>query len=168
MTENEQKQQFSIAYLHAVAARAGFACQATLVDDDSVDATLAARGYVHRQAVLRSPRLEVQLKATAQQDLLRDTHLSFPLPIKNYDELRAPSMVPRLLVVLLLPATPTSWLEQSEAQMIVRHAAYWLPLLAAPDVSTSRTVTVQLPRTNVLTVQHLQGLMERAARRQAL
>jgi hypothetical protein len=43
MTENEQKQQFSIAYVHAVAARAGFTCQATLVDDDSVDVVIGAR-----------------------------------------------------------------------------------------------------------------------------
>jgi hypothetical protein len=34
VTENEQKQQFSIACVHAVAAQAGFTCQATLVDDD--------------------------------------------------------------------------------------------------------------------------------------
>ena len=34
MDENERKQQMSIAYLHAVASAAGFACQATAVDND--------------------------------------------------------------------------------------------------------------------------------------
>ena len=87
MTENEQKQQFSIAYIQAVAARAGYACQANLVDDDSVDVTLAASGWVHNTVVLRSPRLEVQLKATAQ-NILRPDHLAFPLPLKNYNDLR--------------------------------------------------------------------------------
>ena len=47
MTENEQKQQLSVAYIHAVAARAGYACQVISVDDDSVDVQLAARGRIH-------------------------------------------------------------------------------------------------------------------------
>jgi len=64
MSENEQKQQFSFAYVHAIASRAGFACERPGVDDDSVDLTIAARGWVHQQAILRSPRLELQLKAT--------------------------------------------------------------------------------------------------------
>ena len=76
-----QKQQFSIAYVHAVTAPAGFACQATLVDDDSVDVTIAARGYVHAESLIRSPRIEVQLKATAQEDMLRDQIVAYPLPV---------------------------------------------------------------------------------------
>jgi hypothetical protein len=168
VTENEQKQQFSIAWVHAVAARAGYACQGTLVDDDSVDVTLAARGYVHHQAVVRSPRLEVQLKATAQQDLLRQDHVAFPLSVKNYNELHEPSMVPRLLVVLFLPPTLDEWLEQSEEHMISRRCAYWRSLLGEPEVTTDRTTTVGVPRTNCLTVEGLRGLMQRAAQRQPL
>jgi hypothetical protein len=62
MDENEQKQQLSVAYLHAVASAAGFACQAPGVDDDSVDRTVVARGWVHAKSVLRSPKIDVQLK----------------------------------------------------------------------------------------------------------
>jgi hypothetical protein len=167
MTENEQKQQFSIAYVHAVAARAGYSCQATIVDDDSVDVTLAASGLVHKQAVLRSPRLEVQLKATAR-DVLRQEHLAFPLPLKNYNDLRQHTLVPRLLVVLHLPASPDEWLEQTEEQMVSRRCTYWLSLLNQPEVANERVVTVHLPRTNRLTVDNLRALMERAARRQPL
>jgi cytochrome oxidase assembly protein ShyY1 len=62
MDENEQKQQLSVAYLHAVASAAGFACQEPGVDDDSVDRTLVARGWVHEQSFVRSPKIDVQLK----------------------------------------------------------------------------------------------------------
>lgn len=167
MTENEQKQQFSIAYIQAVAARAGYACQANLVDDDSVDVVLAASGRVHHKAMLRSPRLEVQLKATAQ-DLLRAEHLAFPLPLKNYNDLRDRSMIPRLLVVLHLPSNLDEWLEQTEDYMISRRCAYWLSLLGQPEVGNAKTVTVQVPRKNCLTVENLQALMQRASRRQPL
>jgi hypothetical protein len=167
VTENEQKQQFSIAYVHAIAARAGYACQANLVDDDSVDVTLAAAGLVHHQAVFRSPRLEVQLKATSQ-DILRDDHLAFPLPIKNYNDLRERTLVPRLLVVLLLPPGVGDWVEQTEEHMICRRCAFWQSLRGSPEVPNEKSVTVHLPRVNRLTVEGLGTLMQRAARRQPL
>jgi hypothetical protein len=94
VTENEQKQQLSVAYVHAVAARAGYACQAKIVDEDSVDVVIAATGYVHDQAVLRSPWLGIQLKATST---LRPgaKYLTFPLKRKNYLDLRERNHIPR-------------------------------------------------------------------------
>lgn len=167
VTENEQKQQFSVAYVHAVAARAGFTCQATLVDDDSVDVVIGARGWVHHQALVRSPRVEVQLKATAQNILGPDA-LTFPLPVKNYEELRLPSAVPRILVVLRLPPSLAEWLEQSEEQMLCRHAAYWVSLAGRPETSNTSNIAVTLPRNHQLTVDSLCRLMERASRKEPL
>lgn len=167
MTENEQKQQLSIAYVHAVASRAGYACQVVLVDDDSVDVELAARGRVHEHAVLMSPKLQVQLKATSQ-GVLKADHVAFPLPRKNYDELRVATMCPRLLVVLLLPANPEEWLEQTEERMITRRSAYWCSLLGMPASDNSETVSIRLPRSNVLSVENLRLLMERASRKEPL
>ena len=129
MDENEQKQQLSIAYLHAVASAAGFACQATGVDNDSVDRTLVARGWLHDKAVLRSPKIDVQLKSLARDPLKEDeAALNFRLNRKNYDELRHRAQVPRLLVVLLLPRQPEQWVEQNDEQMISRYAAYYVSL----------------------------------------
>jgi hypothetical protein len=65
VTENEQKQQLSVAYVHAVAARAGYTCQVQTVDDDSVAVQVGAKGYVHEQSLICSPRIEIQLKATS-------------------------------------------------------------------------------------------------------
>ena len=45
---------------------------------------------------------------------MRENHVAFPLPVKNFNELRLNSMLPRLLVVFLLPADPGLWLETSE------------------------------------------------------
>jgi hypothetical protein len=167
VTENEQKQQLSIAYVHAVAAAAGCVCQVIAVDLDSVDVVLTARGWLHPAATFRSPWLALQLKATAC-DLLREETLAFPLPVKNYDELREASAMPRLLVVLLLPADPGRWLEQSDECMVTRHCAYWLSLLGQPALPNQRTVTVHLPRTQRLTPAALRGLMENASRREPL
>src|SRR5438045_2674409 len=111
MDENEQKQQLSIAYLHAVASAAGFACQVPGVDDDSVDRTIVARGWVHKKSILRSPKIDVQLKSVTGDALKeRKTYFKFRLNKKNYDDLRNRAMVPRLLVVLLLPRDQRLWI----------------------------------------------------------
>ena len=119
MTENEQKQQLSVAYVHAVAARAGYTCQVQTVDVDSVDLIISASGKVHERSVTRSPRLAVQLKASSSLKL-QSEHLVFPLPIKNYDDLRREMLVPSILVVLVLPKNPSHWLETTEECMISR------------------------------------------------
>jgi hypothetical protein len=162
-----EKQQLSVAYIHAVAARAGYACQVINVDDDSVDVQLAARGWVHERAVFRSPKIDVQLKATAQP-VLKDDHLAFALPLKNYNELREEALVPRLLVVLLLPEDDRHWLEQTEDQMISRHCGYWRTLLGQPATTNATSVTVHLPRRQQLTVVGLRTLMEKVSRRESL
>jgi hypothetical protein len=117
LTENEQKQQLSVAYVHAVAARAGFICEAPRLDFDSVDVYISASGKVHERSVIRSPRLDVQLKATSSLEL-RSDHLIFPLPVKNYDDLRQDRAAPIILVVLVLSKDPALWLEMTEDCMI--------------------------------------------------
>ncbi len=59
---NQMKEQFSHAYVKAVAAVAGFAWYKPSVDDDSIDLGLAQRGG---GGTTRSPRLEIQLKCHA-------------------------------------------------------------------------------------------------------
>ena len=167
MSESEQKQQLSVAYVHAVAARAGFACQVINIDDDSIDVQIAAKGIVHRKSILRSPRIDVQLKATAQP-VLKDDHLAFALPIKNYNELREDVLVPRILVVFLLPENDGLWLEQTENEMISRSCAYWSSVLGQPTTTNRASVTVHLPRLQQFTVASLRSLMEKISRRESL
>lgn len=167
MTENEQKEQLSVAYVHAVAARAGFTCQPQTVDIDSVDVIVAASGMVHSTSMVRSPRLALQLKASSSIEL-GQTHVAFPLPVKNYNDLRAESLVPTLLVVLMLPRDPSQWLETAEEGMISRRWAYWVSLLGMPETPNSTTVTINLPRSQKFTVDQLQDLMERVSRRAPL
>jgi hypothetical protein len=161
MTENEQKQQLSFAFLHMVAARAGFTVDRPATDYESVDAVIGTAGEVHGELVFHSsPRLEVQLKATSA-DCLRDTHLAFPLELKNYEDLRRKTLIPRILVILLLPAEPEQWLTQSEEELIARRCAYWRSLAGDPDSPSASRVTVLVPRAQQFTVAALHDLMRR-------
>jgi hypothetical protein len=152
-----------VAYVHAVAAHAGYTCQVEIVDDDSVDVVIGATGYVHHQTVLRSPRLGIQLKATSA---LRPgaKYLTFPLKLKNYQDLRMRNHIPRILLVLVLPEDPREWIEITEECMISRGCAYWISLLGKPERSNASSVSVRLPRSQRFDVEQLQGLMQRVSR----
>ena len=58
---NQRKEQFSVAYVRAIAALAGYSFYKPEIDDDSVDLGIVGRDGT---GPLSSPRLELQLKCT--------------------------------------------------------------------------------------------------------
>lgn len=149
-----QMEQFSLAYVRAVAASAGYQITRPEVDDDSVDGVVMARTG-------NRARLEFQAKATSR-DVLRPDGLHFPLPIKNYDDLSADTMVPRILIVLLMPKDNNDWLNQTEEELCLRHCGYWLSLANMPPSSNTSSVTVHIPMANIFDQAQLDDLMAKA------
>src|SRR5438445_7974918 len=122
---DQRKEQFSRAYVLAVAAAAGYAWYQPSVDDDSIDLGLAEKGG---GGTVRSPRLELQLKCHAAETPSGD-HFSHDLKLKNYEDLRdATVQVPRILVVVLVPEDVPSWLTATENELVMRRCGYWVSL----------------------------------------
>jgi hypothetical protein len=150
ITRNHRQESLSRAYVQAVAARAGVVCSVPELDY-GVDLTLRAvdeaDGFVDAGVLL-----DVQLKATTAAATNDPAAVGFDLRVAEYDRLRRPDVpVPRILVVLELPADEADWLTQTAAELILRHAAYWLSLRGLPAVSATTTTRVKLPRANRLT-----------------
>jgi hypothetical protein len=161
----QRKEQFSRAYVRAVAAVAGFSVATPEVDDESIDMALSGRSV---EGVPCRPRIELQLKCTAG-DVVRDDLIVYPLRRKNYDELRLTDLlVPRLLIVVHVPETEEEWLRHTEDELVMRRCGYWVSLRDEPETSNQSKVTVYLPRWNVFDVAGLRALMGRAARREPL
>lgn len=161
MERANQKELLSLAYVRAVAAVAGYAVTAgPYPDDDSVDGILTGDFG-------RRPRIDFQAKATAR-DVLRGSSLHFPLPIKNYDDLRVETITPRILVVLLMPEEPDDWTQQTSEELCLRHCAYWTCLTGEPASSNANSVTVEVPTARVFSSSQLADLMSKAERGDAL
>lgn len=158
MDINAQKEQFSRAYVQAVAAVAGFAWSVPSVDDDSIDLTLSDRGG---GGTIRSPKLDLQLKCHAQ--ITPDQpNFSFDVKVKNYHDLRDNTvMVPRILVVVLVPDHITEWIHHSEPEMALRRCGYWISLRGYPDTQNFRTVAVTVDRTRQFNPANLAQIMQR-------
>lgn len=153
-----QKEQFSIAYVKAIAACSGFASSIPSVDDDSVDMTLYMRGG---RGTIRSPRIDLQVKCKAARSPADDT-FSYSIKLKNYDDLREPNLlVPRLLVVVLVPEDLPDWHTHSEHELVLRRCGYWISLRGLPPSDNATSQTVRVPRNQRFDVASLQAMMER-------
>ena len=160
MDGNAKMEQLSLAYVRAVSADAGYQVSIPELDDDSVDGILISR---HR----KRPRIDFQAKATTQS-ILRNGHIHFPLGIKNYNDLRADTLTPRILVVLLMPRDQTEWLSQTNEQLCLRRCAYWMSLEGLAEVPNRSTVNVCIPTANVFCSRQLTDLMSKVENGESL
>ncbi|MXZ22551.1 MAG: DUF4365 domain-containing protein [Caldilineaceae bacterium SB0665_bin_25] len=154
MDLNAMKERFPLAYIGAVASQAGYYIVEPKVDQDSVDGTLMGD-------IGRRPRIDFQAKATAQ-DILRESHLAFPLPVKNYDDLRADTRTPRILIVVLMPGDSSQWLNQTHDELCLRNCGYWISLDGQPPRRNTSSVTIDIPATNIFSSEQLADLMRKA------
>lgn len=158
MDLNAQKEQFSIAFVGAVAAAAGYKYgPALLPDDESVDACM-------RSGDRRFPQIDLQLKCTAGLTPDADPW-TFSLKLKNYEDLRVEDCcIPRILVVVSVPAQPEDWLEANNTSLHAQHSARWLSLKGMPSTANAESVSVHIPaaqRLDVAAVRDLFCMVER-------
>lgn len=153
-------QEFSFAYVRAVAAAAACEVQRVEVDRDSVDLTLKRKTV---DTKCRSPQLDVQVKSTSSK-CRGDECVRYALDLKNYNELRGSNLaVPRILVIVLVPLDFGDWIRHSEDELALRYCAYWQTLRDAPETANTSTVTVTIPRSQVLDGPGLDAIFTRLA-----
>ena len=160
MHSTAQKEQFSRAYVAAIAAQAGCNSAKPEVDDDSVDLTLKMKDLTDCKR--SRSEVDIQLKCTTNGDFSQDI-LSYALPLKNYNDLRDDVLTPRLLVVVCVPKEIEDWTQQDEKQLSLRNCGYWLSLAGRETTENESTVTVKIPRENVFSTEFLREAMRKIA-----
>lgn len=148
------QEQFSKAFVTAVASLAGCAAAEPWPDHDSIDWTLSCR------LPPRRPKLDLQVKSTSTPSA-EEGHIRYALKRKNYDELIPTDLLaPRLLVLVVVPSQPAAWLSMSSDSLVLRHCAYWASLRGLPPTENDRSVTVEVPRANLFDAEALTRLMQ--------
>lgn len=153
VSETKQQEGFGDAFLHAVAAAAGCTTAKPAIDDDSIDWTLSCK------LAPRRPKLDVQMKSTA--DAGDANFIPYAVRRKAYDDLSAETLVPRLLIVVVVPPDVGDWLTLGPQELVLRHCAYWHSLRGAPATANATSVTVQISKQNTFDVDFLQSAMNR-------
>ncbi len=159
MTLNDLKSEFSHAYVRAVAHAAGYFVHEAnrSYDADGVDLTLFSRSPA---GTVRSPRLDLQLKATAAT--VAESPFPYDLDVKNYDELRSEQLqVPRILVVVSVPDTTASWVTATEDELVLRRCGYWKSLRGEAATVNRATVRIRIDRSACFHVDQVKAIMDR-------
>jgi hypothetical protein len=160
LNENNRKAELSYAYLHAVAAGAGFACSCTHrhLDGCGVDARIDIREQLRPESQLTEFTLDFQLKATSTKLAAVNDRLSFSIDVGLYDNLRTTTIaIPRFIVLLHMPEDPDEWLCVTGDGLIAKRCARWICLSGAPGVETA-TTTIRFPLANILTPDALRNI----------
>lgn len=165
MTPEQRQEELSRAYLHAVAAKCGFALGNWTQDQSCIDVTVGAAGVLGGGS-LADPKLDVQLKCTANQTLVRQDHVALQLARRQYERLTAKSFVPKILVVLVLPEQEGDWVIHSPEQLMLRRCAYYMVTTGLPGITTETTV-VHVPLGNVFSPDALTAMLGRLSRGEA-
>ncbi len=164
LTRNQIEAELSLAYVQAVAAAETFAVDVPHIDSDSVDAIISGKGKIDSTSLRHSPRIEVQLKASINAQPNSNGDIPFDLTIKNYDDLRADTVLPRLLILLALPQQQADWLIHQPDKLILQKCCYYLNLKGQPASSNGGHQRVYVPTANILTPTALKILMIKASK----
>lgn len=151
----DRQEALSRTYTAAIAASAGYTTYEPSVDRDSVDLGINAGGSMR-------PNLHLQLKATINLRKAGDV-FKFPLKRKNYDDLRAQTQVPRIIVVLSLPKNEETWVNVSLQKLVLKRSAFWASLKNMPELPDGQqSTTIEIPVENHFDVDGLKRLMQMA------
>lgn len=168
LSHNDIMEELSLVYVRAIASRAGFAVEEVRRDRDSIDLHILASGALGG-GLVHSPALAVQLKSTAFDLPEICTEFPYDLKVRNYNHLaQKPTLIPRVLVLLLLPEDESRWLTWTEEALVLRRSAYWLSLCGLPATRNEATARVHLPRKQVFDGAGVRGLLERISRQEAI
>jgi Domain of unknown function (DUF4365) len=161
MRPEDKQEQLSLAALHAVCAKAGFAFgRADRIQDNwGWDAEAAVYERLDSASVLTDFKIKFQLKATRQDLTIADARFSFPLEVAHYNRLRAAgrSDAPTYLVVFHMPGSESEWLDVTPESLILRRCLRFVSLRNAPETA-NQTITMYVPERNVLTPDALRDL----------
>ncbi|MFI6297622.1 DUF4365 domain-containing protein [Nonomuraea sp. NPDC050790] len=145
-----QKEQFSRAYVLAVATRGGYTLADWNVDKDGVDVTLRWKGLM----------VDFQLKCTQSPRAVKDDYV-FDLDLATYNKLRDPERsAPGYMALAVVPKALDKWLLHAAERLLMSCHTYWAKLQDEPAPAASRTTAIHLPRRQVLTVQSLERMFE--------
>ncbi|MDX6699599.1 MAG: hypothetical protein QOE65_2996 [Solirubrobacteraceae bacterium] len=147
MDLNSRKDHFSRAVVRAVAATAGVGASVPELDQNSDDIKFEAPDTPAGPGA----QLDAQLKCSQNLDPSGD-EVSYDLDVKNYVDLSWPTdalYVPRILILVHVPADPSEWLDCDPDRIILKRCAYWVSLAGSPPTENTSTVVVKVPTEQV-------------------
>lgn len=158
MDAEQSMEKLNRAFVHGIAALAGFSCVDNPADPNRrIDVSIKKD---FDDADTRRAEIVLQLTSTQDPSVVRSNQVHFDLDKTNYDELRGHSTVPHFLVITLMPAEfqRIGW-----GGLVLGQRAWWFDLAGEKDCPEPTTFkTIVASKHELLTPAVLQQWMETA------
>lgn len=163
------KELWSKATLEAIATPVAIDVASWKTDFDTIDVTLRTDHDYTDEGGVCAPKLDLQLKCTAQDIVVKEDHVAWKLDARSVRKLSNPNRGTMLvLAVTIAPEHPGHWMEWPSGGLLAYAETYYLRGTQIPPLDQgAESKTVHLPFTNLLTPVSLRELMAEAARWEA-
>jgi hypothetical protein len=164
MDTNTKKEEFSYGYLKMIGAKSGLAIEnhSRSIDNQGIDIQIVYAGEIEN---VHTPRIDAQVKCTSQ-DIEKEDYINFPLDIKTYETLRNRSVyVPIILIVVLVPIDLDEWIDINSERTISKKCAYWISLTEFLKSDNQTSITVKIPKINLITPESLSHIIKQEAKK---
>lgn len=160
LTREHIQEDLSVAYISAIAAKAGFDCGNPRRHDYGVDLQISP--IIEDECGDRIPNgipLIVQAKASHGFSESKDI-ISYDLKTRNYNMLASTRKgLPYVLVLYCMPPSDCEWLNINDNNTILKYKGYWMSLRGAKRSKNRSTVRVEIPKTQIFDESSLTSIM---------
>lgn len=171
-TKQIKMEDMSVAYLTALCAANGYNIYTSDHDNEGVDRTISCKGYPAEGCIIKSARIDIQLKSSASPDIIKrndDGSLTYRLEVKNYESLRDEHRAtPLILVVLFMHDDENLWIENNIDYLKITRCAYWISLRGRKPTELKERISITIPAGNQLTKESLKKIMIKVAKGEIL
>ena len=164
MPSANHQEDLNICYISALCASADISYDTQRHDEDSTDGIIKKR-IILPNGAFYDAQLRIQLKSTSSlhQYVETDSAITYKLKAKNYNDLCMPATIPIILGLLILPENSGTWVQWSSEDLLIKVRMYWLDLSSCDKTDNQSTVSVKLPKTNIVNQDFLLEALERIA-----
>ncbi len=151
MTSTNYQEDIHISYISALCAAADISYDTQRHDDDSTDGIIKKR-INNSDGSFYDAQLRIQLKSTSSSSQYSETNdtITYKLKANNYNDLCTPATTPIILGLLILPEERSEWVQWSPEELLIKGKMYWLDLSTNKTTENNSTVSVKIPKTNVV------------------
>lgn len=164
MLSSIHQEDIHISYITALCASADISYEKQIHDDDSTDGILKKRIILPNGGFFDS-QLRIQLKSTSSPSQYSEdeTMISYKLKAKNYNDLCTPSTTPIILGLLILPEDSGSWVQLRPEDLLIKGRMYWADFSSSIRTDNLSSVSVNIPKNNVVDQAFLLRTLEKIA-----
>jgi hypothetical protein len=159
--ETMKQEAFSKAFVRTLAARIGVSVTQPENDfgTDLILTEIKARKEPDGTfSFVDQSSLKLQVKSTINF-AVREGHVVYDLPVKNYNDLvDESSNVPRILVLVHVPSEREQWFTHHPEELVLRYKGVWMSLAGQSPSENTSTQRIQIPASQVFNESALNSL----------